>query len=211
MGANSVVGGSVTIPLKQYVVRLCTTLSPAASRIGCVNTLSLQPCPSGGARIAGDNTDWAGMLACLTRVIQLCGGSQPITCAVIVGSGATARSAAFALLHLPNIAATYICNRTRASSTALATELNVGSFGLDDEVAPVGMQGRSVIIISTVSLCACWEHPAVAPLLVYRLLCRRPSTICRLTPVQQGPSFRCPIFAQLALQVCCRLVRLRLC
>ncbi len=142
---GAAVGGSVTVPLKQSVMRLCASLSPAAACIGCVNTLSLQP---GG--IAGDNTDWAGMLSCLTYLIQSCAAVQPLTCAVVVGSGATARSAAFALLHLPCITATYICNRTPARAAALAAEFNVSSFGLDDEEPPLGMKGQGVVIISTV-------------------------------------------------------------
>ncbi len=153
-GAGVVVGGSVTMPLKQAVMQLCHVLSPAAACIGCVNTLSVQLCGGDGAgggerQILGDNTDWAGMRACLSRVIRSC--TSTITCAVIVGSGATARSAAFALLHLPHITCTYICNRTRARAAALAAEFNVDSFGLEEEQAPLGMRGRGVVIISTVS------------------------------------------------------------
>jgi shikimate 5-dehydrogenase len=155
--SGAVVGGSVTVPLKQAVLKHCAVLSPAAACIGCVNTLSLQQCGASsgidGARapvhIVGDNTDWVGMLACLRRLVR-----APITAAVIVGGGATARSAAFALLHLPQVTSTYICNRSHARAAALAAEFNVDSFGLDDEQAPPSMRGRSIVIISTVRDCA---------------------------------------------------------
>jgi shikimate 5-dehydrogenase len=160
---SGVAGGSVTMPLKQSALRLCAVLSPAASCIGCVNTLSVQPCGSGTARLVGDNTDWAGMLACLSRVMRSCSSALPITCAVIVGSGATARSAAFSLLHLPQITSAFVCNRTRAHAAALAAQFNIGSFGLDDEDAPLGMQGRGVVIISTVSAGAREPASCVAP------------------------------------------------
>jgi shikimate dehydrogenase len=175
--SGAVVGGSVTMPLKQAVLQYCAVLSPAAACIGCVNTLSLQQCGTSsgidGARapvhILGDNTDWAGMLACLRRLVR-----PPITAAVIIGGGATARSAAFALLHLPHITSTCICNRSRARAAALAAEFNVDSFGLDDEQAPLCMRGRSIIIISTVRHCALvaaisrLSHPSLASLLTLK-------------------------------------------
>jgi shikimate 5-dehydrogenase len=156
---GAVVGGSVTMPLKQDVLQYCSVLSPAAVCIGCVNTLSVQQCgissiddtDSGALHIIGDNTDWAGMLACLSRLLDTCTSAAPITCAVIVGSGATARSAAFALLHLPQITSTYICNRTRARAADMAAEFNVDSFGLDEDQAPPSILERGIIIISTVS------------------------------------------------------------
>jgi shikimate 5-dehydrogenase len=158
-GGGAVVGGSVTMPLKRAVMKHCALLSPAAACIGCVNTLSLQLCSSSkhhcangeSVQIVGDNTDWAGMLACLSRIIDSCSTAAPITCAVIIGSGATARSVAFALLHLPCITRTFVCNRTRDRAAALASQFNFDSFGLDDEEAPLGLKGRSVVIISTVS------------------------------------------------------------
>jgi len=141
------------MPLKRSMMQQCALLSPAAACIGCVNTLSLQTASDGTRHIAGDNTDWAGMLACLTRMIKTCSNSNgsPITCAVIIGSGATARSAAFALARLPQITSTWICNRTRARAAALAAEFDVESFGLDAQEAPQGMLGRGVIVMSTVS------------------------------------------------------------
>ena len=156
-GVPCVVGGSVTMPLKRSMMQQCALLSPAAACIGCVNTLSLQTASDGTRHIAGDNTDWAGMLACLTRIVKTCSNSSssPITCAVIIGSGATARSAAFALAHLPQITSTWICNRTRARAAALAAEFDVESFGLDAQEAPQGMRGLGVIVISTVSCSWC--------------------------------------------------------
>jgi len=66
------------MPLKRAVMKHCA-LSPAAACIGCVNTLSLQLCSSSkhhcangeSVQIVGDNTDWAGMLACLSAHYRL--------------------------------------------------------------------------------------------------------------------------------------------
>jgi hypothetical protein len=146
------------MPLKRDIIPHCALLSPAAASIGCVNTLSLQArgcCKSGDAcsgeaLIVGDNTDWAGMLACISRIIGSCTSGAPVTCAVVIGSGASARSAVFALAHLPQITCTYICNRTQHSAAALAAEFNVGSFSVGDD-APLGVLGQGIIVISTVS------------------------------------------------------------
>ena len=49
-------GLNVTIPYKETVMPLCDSLSPAASSIGCVNTLT----KNSQGQIIGDNTDYYG-------------------------------------------------------------------------------------------------------------------------------------------------------
>ena len=50
-------GLNVTIPYKRTVIPYCDELSPAARKIGSVNTLVLR-----NGRLFGDNTDYAGFL-----------------------------------------------------------------------------------------------------------------------------------------------------
>jgi shikimate dehydrogenase len=80
-------GLSLTMPLKVAAVGLATTHAPVVAATGVANTLLL----SGGQRHA-ENTDVAGVLGALrgAQVLQVRTGA-------IVGAGATARSAAWAL------------------------------------------------------------------------------------------------------------------
>ncbi|KAG5181647.1 type I 3-dehydroquinase-domain-containing protein [Tribonema minus] len=56
-------GGSVTIPHKQNVLQFLDQISPAAEKIGAVNTVIVQVDPETGKPVLlGDNTDWLGIL-----------------------------------------------------------------------------------------------------------------------------------------------------
>ena len=86
-------GMNVTIPYKKAVVPLCSALSPAAKRIGSVNTLRRTP-----EGWYGDNTDYAGfryMLSSLgfnpageKAVVFGTGGASVTACAVLRDLGA---------------------------------------------------------------------------------------------------------------------------
>ena len=86
-------GMNVTIPYKKAVVPLCSALSPAAKRIGSVNTLRRTP-----EGWYGDNTDYAGfryMLSSLgfdpageKMVVFGTGGASVTACAVLRDLGA---------------------------------------------------------------------------------------------------------------------------
>ena len=86
-------GMNVTIPYKKAVVPLCASLSPAAERIGSVNTL--RRTPDGWY---GDNTDYAGFRYMLSAVgfdpagkkavVFGTGGASVTVCAVLRDLGA---------------------------------------------------------------------------------------------------------------------------
>lgn len=82
-------GLSLTMPLKKVALEVAATVTEVARAAGAVNTLVRRP--DGGWD--GANTDVAGLVGALTHVDH--GGS-----ATILGSGATARSAALALVDL---------------------------------------------------------------------------------------------------------------
>lgn len=81
-------GLSLTMPLKEAVLPLLTEVEPLAEALASVNTVVL-----GDGRRAGHNTDVTGLRQIL-RDRQVFGGAR----ALVVGAGATARSAVAALL-----------------------------------------------------------------------------------------------------------------
>ena len=56
-------GLNVTIPYKKTAAALCDALSPAARRLGSVNTIAVRKGEGGRRVLFGDNTDYAGFLA----------------------------------------------------------------------------------------------------------------------------------------------------
>ncbi|MGH3472325.1 MAG: shikimate dehydrogenase family protein, partial [Nocardioidaceae bacterium] len=84
-------GLSLTMPLKQAAVGLCDEVEPPGRLLRSVNTLVLD---DSGSRI-GHNTDVSGFVTALVAA-----GAGELTSAVVVGAGATARSALAALAEL---------------------------------------------------------------------------------------------------------------
>lgn len=82
-------GLNLTVPHKRAALPLMDVLSPAAARIGAVNTVCLEH-----GRLRGDDTDGVGFLAGLHEL----GGGDPRR-AVVLGSGGAARAVVDALVH----------------------------------------------------------------------------------------------------------------
>ncbi|MCL2367087.1 MAG: chorismate mutase [Oscillospiraceae bacterium] len=85
-------GLNVTMPYKQTVIPFCTQLSPAAQRIGSVNTLVRQ---SDGT-LYGDNTDYFGFIYLLLRSDVAVKNKK----AIILGNGGAAATVKVALNDL---------------------------------------------------------------------------------------------------------------
>jgi shikimate dehydrogenase len=83
-------GLSLTMPLKEAVLPLLTSVTPLATAVAAANTLVLRD----GER-HGDNTDVHGIVAALAEA-----GIVEVRRAVVLGGGATARSALAALARL---------------------------------------------------------------------------------------------------------------
>lgn len=87
-------GLNVTIPYKKTVAALCSALSPAAQRLGSVNTVLRRADGS----LFGDNTDYAGFAWLLRRadihpagwkcLVLGSGGASVTVCAVLADQGA---------------------------------------------------------------------------------------------------------------------------
>ncbi len=81
-------GLNVTIPYKKTVMEYCQTLSPAAQRIGSVNTITVEADGS----LTGHNTDYAGFLYMARRAGIVFEGRKVL----ILGTGGTSLTAAAA-------------------------------------------------------------------------------------------------------------------
>jgi shikimate dehydrogenase len=113
-------GLSVTMPLKNDAFELSDSYSPEAERTGVVNTLVRS-----SSGWVGHNTDVLGFAKCFNQVSD----PQRIT---IVGSGATARSAALAISRAFPAAKLSVVGRTASSLVEFTGYLN--SLGISSEV-----------------------------------------------------------------------------
>ncbi|WP_368499706.1 shikimate dehydrogenase [Herbiconiux sp. A18JL235] len=87
-------GLSLTMPLKESVIPLLDSVDTVATTAGGVNTV-LVTFSDGRRRLDGFNTDVYGIRECLVR-----GGVESTRRALVIGGGATARSAVVALAQL---------------------------------------------------------------------------------------------------------------
>ncbi len=136
---SSWAGLSLTMPLKFDVLPLLDVVDPVAVSTGAANTVVLT-----GGRRTGHNTDVDGLVAALD---EHSAGTGP---AVVLGSGATARSAIAALSRRGSAHVTVYARRPEAAAGLVAT---AGSVGIDLEVAPWSRAAAGLgadVVISTV-------------------------------------------------------------
>lgn len=114
-------GASVTFPHKLQVAGLLDSVSPAAEKIGAINTISKRD-----GKLWGDNTDWSGVKACIdsARIPGL--ADAP---AIVLGAGGAARAACYALVEL-GVSRIVVVNRTRANAEAMASRFPDASFDI---------------------------------------------------------------------------------
>ena len=133
-------GLSLTMPLKSAIIPLLASVDDTASALQSVNTVL--PVRQGWH---GTNTDVFGIVAALRPLLS--GGEHR---ALLLGAGATARSAVAALRDL-GITEITVCAR-RASAVQDIVTL-AGGFGIDAAQAPFDASGQLLdhdIIVSTV-------------------------------------------------------------
>ncbi|RFU80170.1 quinate pathway repressor [Trichoderma arundinaceum] len=129
-------GASVSLPLKKDVLTLIQRLSPSAELIGASNTIlpvrgwkeDLVPsdprCKEYRHRagpvtmLYGDNTDWIGICACLSRSISPANSVNHETTGLVIGAGGMARAAVYCLLYL-GVRNICIFNRTVSRAQAV--------------------------------------------------------------------------------------------
>ena len=108
-------GLSLTMPLKQAVLPLLDDLSDLARDVEAANTVLLD-----GGRLTGENTDVHGIVAALADA-----GITRIQRAVVLGGGATARSALAALAELGERSPTLVVRSEPLDTMRAAARLGV--------------------------------------------------------------------------------------
>ena len=135
------VGVNVTIPHKENAFRAMDALSPAAERLGAVNTIGLKD-----GRMVGSNTDGDGFVASL----DVHGTKWRDAPALVLGAGGAAR-AIIAALHAAGISEIRFTNRTRARAEALVY-LAPGAVHIGDWEARHLMAAECGLLVNTTSL-----------------------------------------------------------
>lgn len=127
-------GLSLTMPLKAAVLPLLDDVEPLAAAVGAANTVVLH-----GGRRSGTNTDVGGIVAALAEH-----GATSASRAVVLGGGATARSALAALAQLgerrPRLAVRSEPVETLAAAERLGVEPTVVALG------PAALADADVVI-----------------------------------------------------------------
>lgn len=111
-------GANITLPFKLEALTLCDSASPRARRAGAANTLSFDP----QGKIAGDNTDGAGLLRDLTLNLGLTLEGMRL---LVLGAGGAVRGVLAPLVEAKP-ARIWIANRTSEKALALAAEFDAG-------------------------------------------------------------------------------------
>lgn len=130
-------GLSLTMPLKEAAFDVVHTASAVAVQVGAINTLVRDDAGWGG-----HNTDVYGIVEALREV-----GIGTVRSAVLVGAGATARSALAALAELGTVQVSFMVRQAaRPGTLALARDL-----GLDAVTVPLGHWPYGAdLVVSTV-------------------------------------------------------------
>jgi shikimate dehydrogenase len=137
LAAAGCAGLNVTIPHKQAVVEVCSSVSDAVAAIGAANTLV----PDGAGGWRGDNTDAAGFLRVLDEQAPLDLDGRE---ALVIGAGGAARAVVFALRSRG--ARVRVANRTPAKAAELGDPVPFTPEAL------AVVAGASALVVNTTSL-----------------------------------------------------------
>lgn len=129
-------GLSLTMPLKEVALTSAVSASDTARETGAANTLVRHP-----DGWHAHNTDVHGIVAAL-RIA----GCDVATTALVIGSGATARSAVAALARSGTHAVTFMVRDRPRPETVAQAQVS----GLAVEVVPMGQWSRHDVVVSTV-------------------------------------------------------------
>ncbi|MEQ8858232.1 MAG: shikimate dehydrogenase [Pseudomonadales bacterium] len=132
-------GLNVTLPFKELAAAWVSSLDPAATRAGAVNTIV-----RAGGGFRGCNTDGAGLVRDLA---QNCGVRLAGTRVLLLGAGGAARGALGPLIDA-GVAELVIGNRTLERARALAASAGAGAVS---GVAFGRLEGRFDVVINATS------------------------------------------------------------
>lgn len=135
-------GTNLTIPHKERVLAIVDRATPAARRIGAVNTVVVHE----NGELQGDNTDGFGFLAGLAEGYP--GWRADVGPAVLVGAGGASQAIVVALLDagVPEIR---LVNRTRVRAEALADGLGSRVRVVDWQEREIALDGAALLVNTT--------------------------------------------------------------
>ncbi len=135
-------GLSLTMPLKEVAAEVATAVDAVAQRAAAANTLVRRP--DGGWDAT--NTDVVGVVRALSPHLR-----EAPTRALVLGAGATARSAVLALAELGVITLTVRARDTGRAADLLAWALDLGAGIRNGSVAGLGpwVTTRDDVVVST--------------------------------------------------------------
>jgi shikimate dehydrogenase len=149
-------GLSLTMPLKEAALDLAATVDPVATRAGAANTLVRGADGSWQAA----NTDVLGLVRALRPHV----GEAPRR-ALVIGGGASARSAVLALAELGITTLTVRARDTAKAADLLAWALDLGVGVVNGSVAEIGpwVTTKDDVVVSTVPATAGESVAATVP------------------------------------------------
>lgn len=136
-------GGNVTLPHKEAVIKMCDIVAPEAVEIGAVNTLVAKQ----GA-VHGTNTDLYGFLSNLDQ--QAPNWDRESETAIVLGAGGAARAILIALRNR-GFSQIHILNRTLERAQSLANELK-GPFQAHRFEAFADLAPSASFLVNTTSI-----------------------------------------------------------
>jgi shikimate dehydrogenase len=134
-------GWNITLPHKEAALKLVHAITPAAERIGAVNTVTVQP----DGTLSGDNSDAFGFTAHLDQTAPGWPSDRP---AVVLGAGGAARAICFALLDA-GVPEVRIANRTLPRAQALADANGPATRAISWETRGEALQGAGLLVNTT--------------------------------------------------------------
>ena len=149
-------GLSLTMPLKEAALPLAAGVSEVATRAGAANTLVRRD----DGRWEATNTDVVGLVRALRPHL-----GQGARRALVLGAGATARSAVLALAELGITTLTVRARDTAKAADLLAWALDLGTGVVNGSVAEIGpwVTTRDDVVVSTVPAAAGADVAATVP------------------------------------------------
>ncbi len=122
LNSGEFIGGNITIPHKENIMRFCDDISEEASEIGAVNTLIVKD-----KEIFGTNSDWLGFLINLDKNAKDWDNEAQAKQAIVIGAGGASRAIVYALMRR-KLSKIHILNRTKAKAITLSKQMKLHSY-----------------------------------------------------------------------------------
>ncbi|KAK3676647.1 hypothetical protein LTR78_003422 [Recurvomyces mirabilis] len=124
--SGTYVGASITMPHKIKALELVDEVSSEAQKIGAINTVLVsREKGSGERRLLGDNLDWKGMLLAMEAACSSVDQYTNKDIGMVIGAGATARTAVYMMCEHLHISEIYIVNRDAMEVSALVHDIKI--------------------------------------------------------------------------------------